>query len=36
LIAAGKERAASWTADDYVARVIAFLDRFERERRLWA
>jgi glycosyltransferase involved in cell wall biosynthesis len=36
LIAAGRERAGSWTADDYVASVIAFLDQFERERRLWA
>lgn len=35
LVTAGAERARSWTADDYVRRVIAFLDEFETERRLW-
>jgi glycosyltransferase involved in cell wall biosynthesis len=35
LVAAGRERARSWTADDYLAGLIAFLDEFERERRLW-
>jgi glycosyltransferase involved in cell wall biosynthesis len=36
LVAAGRERARSWTADDYLAGLIAFLDAFELERRLWA
>ena len=34
-VAAGKARAAEWTADDYLRGLIAFLDEFERERRLW-
>lgn len=36
LVAAGEERARSWTAEDYVRGLIAFLDEFEQERRLWA
>ena len=36
LVTAGQERARSWTADDYLAGLLAFLDEFERERRLWA
>lgn len=36
LIAAGRERAGAWTADDYLRGLIGFLDEFERERRLWA
>ena len=35
LVAAGRARAAEWTADDYLRGLIAFLDEFERERRLW-
>jgi glycosyltransferase involved in cell wall biosynthesis len=35
MISAGRERARSWTADDYVRGVIDFLDDFETERRLW-
>jgi glycosyltransferase involved in cell wall biosynthesis len=35
LVRAGDERARSWTADDYLRGLIAFLDEFERERRLW-
>ena len=36
LVEAGRARAASWTADDYLRGLLAFLDGFERERRLWA
>jgi glycosyltransferase involved in cell wall biosynthesis len=36
LVAAGEERARSWTVDDYVRGLIAFLDEFELERRLWS
>jgi glycosyltransferase involved in cell wall biosynthesis len=36
LVRAGIERARSWTADDYLRGLVAFLDEFERERRLWA
>ena len=36
LVRAGEERARAWTADDYLRGLIAFLDEFERERRLWA
>jgi glycosyltransferase involved in cell wall biosynthesis len=36
LVEAGKARAASWTADDYLRGLIEFLDDFERERRLWS
>ena len=36
LVHAGVERARSWTADEYLRGLIAFLDEFERERRLWA
>ena len=36
LVKAGRARAKEWTADDYLAGLIAFLDEFERERRLWA
>ena len=36
LVRAGRARAKEWTADDYLAGLIAFLDEFERERRLWA
>jgi glycosyltransferase involved in cell wall biosynthesis len=36
LVQAGEERARAWTADDYLRGLIAFLDQFERERRLWA
>lgn len=36
LAEAGRARAASWTADDYLRGLLAFLDGFERERRLWA
>jgi glycosyltransferase involved in cell wall biosynthesis len=35
LVRAGEERARSWTADDYLRGLIAFLDEFESERRLW-
>ncbi|NUT55558.1 MAG: glycosyltransferase family 4 protein [Thermoleophilia bacterium] len=35
LVKAGQARAGEWTADDYLAGLIAFLDEFERERRLW-
>jgi glycosyltransferase involved in cell wall biosynthesis len=35
LLAAGRERAQAWTADDYMRGLIRFLDEFERERRLW-
>lgn len=35
LVAAGNARASAWTADDYLRGLIAFLDEFERERRLW-
>lgn len=35
LVEAGRKRAASWTADDYLRGLLAFLDTFERERRLW-
>lgn len=36
LVAAGRARAEEWTADDYLAGLIGFLDEFEHERRLWA
>jgi glycosyltransferase involved in cell wall biosynthesis len=36
LIDRGRERAGEWTADDYVAGVINFLDEFERLRRAWS
>jgi glycosyltransferase involved in cell wall biosynthesis len=36
LVEAGVRRARAWTADDYVRRVIAFLDEFKQDRRLWA
>jgi glycosyltransferase involved in cell wall biosynthesis len=36
LVEAGLRRARAWTADDYVRRVIEFLDEFEQDRRLWA
>ena len=36
LVEAGRARAGSWTADDYLRGLLAFLDDFERERRLWA
>ena len=35
LVRAGRERARSWTAIDYLRGLIQFFDRFERERRLW-
>lgn len=35
LVDAGKARAGAWTADDYLRGLIAFIDEFERERRLW-
>jgi glycosyltransferase involved in cell wall biosynthesis len=35
LARAGEARARSWTADDYVRGLIAFLDTFEAELRLW-
>jgi glycosyltransferase involved in cell wall biosynthesis len=35
LVAAGKQRARVWTADDYVRGFISFADEFEQERRLW-
>jgi glycosyltransferase involved in cell wall biosynthesis len=36
LVHTGRERARAWTADDYLQGLIAFLDEFEQERRLWA
>ena len=36
LVAAGRERAARFTAEGYVGGVLAFLDDFERVRRTWA
>jgi glycosyltransferase involved in cell wall biosynthesis len=36
MVAAGRRRATSWTADDYVRGVIEFVDSFETERRLWS
>jgi len=36
LVQSGLSRASAWTADDYLRGLIAFLDEFERERRLWA
>ena len=35
LVRAGTKRAKAWTADDYLGGLIAFLDEFEQERRLW-
>jgi glycosyltransferase involved in cell wall biosynthesis len=36
LIEAGRDRATSWSAADYVAAVVEFLDRFEHTRRMWS
>jgi glycosyltransferase involved in cell wall biosynthesis len=35
LLALGRERAGQWTARDYVAGVVSFLDDFERLKRAW-
>lgn len=35
LVASGRQRAATWTARDYVDGVLSFLDDFERLKRAW-